>query len=123
MDVQTGKRFEAEFKNFPHADKIKISKFILHVQKNGFKGLPGRNKPSDDVPPDDPNWLEKVRYAQRYNLWHYHIGIPEYTPGCTYGDMTSKYVIHYIKGEGFIKIVDFSEHPPFKPPTEPYLKD
>lgn len=72
------------------------------------------------VPKNDPDWLNKVKYAQAYNLWHYHIGIPNYELS-EKGDYTSEYVLHYIKGENFIKIVDLSAHPPLHLPSLDYL--
>jgi len=121
MEVLLSKQFKTELKNFPKADQEKIASFILHVQRQGMKNLPGKNKPSHDVPHDDPQWLDKVSYAQQHNLWHYHIGIPQYDTSCQHGEQTSEYILHYIKGDGFIKIVDFSAHPPFKLPAETYL--
>lgn len=38
--------------------------------------LRGKDVNSDNVPHDDAKWLEKVRYAQKHALRHYHIGIP-----------------------------------------------
>ena len=111
------------YKQFPESDRKKIMMFIKHITTYGFNGLPGKNKPSDEVNKDAPNWLEKVQYAQLHNLWHYHIGIPEYEDeSLPYGRQTSEYVIHYIKGNGFIRIVDMSAHPPFKLPSLDYLK-
>lgn len=123
MDVYLGERFKSELKNYPKEDQNKIVDFLLHVKEKGFSELVGRNKPSDDVPTDDPQWLKKVSYAQKYNLWHYHIGIPEYDTSGGIGNYTSKYILHYIKGDGFIKIVDMTEHPPFNLPSDSYVKD
>ncbi|ENS5867113.1 hypothetical protein GKX74_002120, partial [Neisseria gonorrhoeae] len=81
MQVLLGEDFKRALKNHPKEDRRKIAEFIAHVQQNGLSGLPGRNKSSDNVPADDPQWLEKVRFAQRHNLWHYHIGIPKYNGG------------------------------------------
>lgn len=122
LKVYLGVKFAKNYKQFPEKDKQKIMMFIKHITTYGFNGLPGRNKLSDDVQRNDPNWLEKVQYAQLYNLWHYHIGIPDYEDEtCPNGQQTSKYVIHYMKGGGFIRIVDMSEHPPFQLPEPEYL--
>ena len=121
MEVLLSEQFKAELKNFPQLDKEKITSFILHIQHQGMENLPGKNKPSHDVPRNDPKWLDKVSYAQHHNLWHYHIGIPNYNTDCPRGEQTSEYILHYIKGDGFIKIVDFSAHPPFKLPAEKHL--
>lgn len=118
--VYFGKIFLKEMRNFPIEDILKIGDFARYVSSFGFSGLPGKNKQSDDVPREDSNWLYKVKYAQNYDLWHYHIGIPNYSDGKR-GYLTSEYVLHYIKGDGFIKIVDMTAHPPLKLPTKEYL--
>lgn len=123
MNVLLGKQFAKELLNFPDADRDLIRKFINHVKANGFDGLEGRNKSSDNVPKDDPDFVTKVQLAQRCKLWHYHIGIDEYDYDKPFGDRTSEYVVHY-KNEhtpGDIKVVDFSPHPPFRPPSAIYL--
>ncbi len=120
MNVTFGKLFNEQSKNYPLEDKRKLRLFIIHVKKHGFTGLKGRNKSSSDVPRNDPNWLAKVQYARQHNLWHYHIGIPNYEES-EKGDMVSEYILHYVKGEQEIKIVDMSSHPPFVLPSEDYL--
>ncbi|WP_460036513.1 hypothetical protein [Mannheimia haemolytica] len=59
------------------------------------------------MPTNDPYWAEKVAKAQKYSLWHYHIGIPEYDTSQGFGNYTSEYILHYVKGENFIQIVDY----------------
>ncbi len=120
MNVIFGKLFNEYFKHYPLEDKRKIRLFIIHLKQHGFDGLEGRNKSSDNVPTDDPQWAKKVQYAQEHNLWHYHIGIPCYEEGNN-GDQVSEYILHYIKGEHEIKIVDMSSHPPFELPSREYL--
>lgn len=78
MKVLYGVKFHKHLQNFPQADQLKILAFVRHVQAYGLMDLVGRNKSSDDVPRSNPNWLERVKYAQEHQLWHYHIGIPEY---------------------------------------------
>lgn len=123
MRVILGKKFREELRHFPVADQERIADFIEHVQLYGLTQLEGRNKKSDDVPKDNPNWLTKVKFAQQYDLWHYHIGIPNYDSGTAFGDRTSAYLLHYMLYDDRIKIVDFSDHPPFKLPAEDYLTD
>ncbi len=121
FDVQYGRKIANEMQYFPSKDLIKIKKFENHIKQYGFDGLEGRNKSSDNVPTDDPQWQAKVRYAQQHNLWHYHIGIPCYE-NSDQGDKVSEYVLHYIKGDNFIKIVDMNGHPPFNLPRQEYLQ-
>lgn len=123
MRVSLGKQFGKELLNYPKKDKEKIYQFILHVKENGLSGLEGRNKSSDNVHKDDPEYLKKVKLAVQYRLWHYHIGIVEYDYSKPFGDRTSEYVLHYMNElePKEIKVVDFSAHPPFRPPSASYL--
>ncbi|MFW2177973.1 MULTISPECIES: hypothetical protein [unclassified Moraxella] len=120
MEVRFGQVFLQHFQNFPKSDQLKIKEFVNHVKSLGFEGLTGRNKSSDNVPTDNPDWSKIVAYAQKNQLWHYHIGIPSYVRS-EKGDMTSEYVLHYVKGDDYIKLVDLSAHPPLKLPMESYL--
>lgn len=104
-------------------DQHKVVSFIQGYLQAGMdpKVLPGKNVSSDNVPHDDAKWLEKVRYAQKHALKHYHIGIPFYVDSGK-GYLTSEYVIHYQQiTPDHIKLVDMSWHPPLSLPTEPYL--
>lgn len=125
MRVEIGRLFGREVLNFPPEDQKKIYSFIINVQRNGLTNLEGRNKNSENVPTDDRDFVAKVRIAQTHKLWHYHIGVVDYDMTKPYGDRTSEYILHY-KNElevGVVRIVDFSSHPPFRPPSEPYLND
>lgn len=115
MKVIFTPQFKLWLKNYPKADQIKIGLFVEHVKQFGLDNLQGRNKSSDNVPTDDPNWLQKVKYTQAYRLWHYHIGIPDYAG--EFGDMTSEYILHYQRFDDEIVIVDMSAHPPFELPS------
>jgi len=84
--VGYGKIFLNKFNNLPTKDQDKILDFAEHIENKGFNSLPGRNKPSHHVSTDDSNFLEKVKHAQKYNLHHYHIGIPSYDEANEYGD-------------------------------------
>jgi len=110
------------FSNFPVNDIEKINEFVKHLSVHGFENLPGRNKPSDNVPTDDHEFIEKVKYAQDNNLHHYHIGIPHFDQSGEHGDWTSEYILHYMHLDSSIKIVDMGSHPPFSLPAEEYLK-
>lgn len=120
--VEFGVLFQKEFVNFPQQDQLEIAAFAQHLMQYGFVGLEGRNKSSDNIPTNDPNWSEKVSFAQQYQLWHYHIGIKSYDISKPFGDRTSEYVVHYQRLGDVIVLVDYSAHPPFKLPTKAYLK-
>lgn len=120
MEVTTSNDFKVKFPNFPKADKEKILTFISHVKQHGLDGLQGRNKSSDNVPTDDPNWSKKVAFAQKYQLWHYHIGIPNYAIANN-GEQVSEYILHYQRFDNEIRLVAMSYHPPFELPNENLL--
>ncbi|OOF52781.1 hypothetical protein [Rodentibacter genomosp. 2] len=122
IKVFFGQKISAEMLNFPRTDLEKIFAFKKHLENNGFEGLEGRNKCSDNVPYSDPCWSVKVAYAQKHSLWHYHIGIIKYDMNKPFGDRTSEYVVHYQRLENIVKIIDYSAHPPLNLPTENYLR-
>tara|TARA_B100001063_G_C16663066_1_gene502115 strand:+ start:23 stop:448 length:426 start_codon:yes stop_codon:yes gene_type:complete len=103
-------------------DALKVAHFVSEYLQNGFTdALRGRNKPSWVVPTDDPQWLNKVRYARELNLYHYHIGIPVYEKS-RHGDYTSEYVLHYQQLDiKTIKLVDLDDHPPMTLPSESHI--
>ncbi|MBM7072825.1 hypothetical protein JQC92_12410 [Shewanella sp. 202IG2-18] len=134
--LEASEHFKSKFKNFDKEPKSKLTFFIKTFQEGGFNSIDNviidgykiRNKSSDDVPTDDPNWLEKVKYAQEHKLWHYHAGF--YDLDCELkgydiskaGDLTSQWVIHYQKlSENNINIVDVTPHPITELPSEDKL--
>ncbi|HHL0960296.1 TPA: hypothetical protein ACQVH3_005083 [Serratia marcescens] len=122
MDILFSRAFQKNYKNFPEADRRKIWEFREHVKRIGMKNLEGRNKNSDCVNKDDPNFISKVKFAVKHDLWHYHIGIARYDTKKPFGDRTSEWVLHYINHQPEqIKVVDMGRHPPFIAPLESYL--
>ncbi|OOS24452.1 hypothetical protein B0681_07125 [Moraxella porci DSM 25326] len=119
MKVTLTPLFAKHLQNFPKADRQKILAFINHVEQFGLNNLAGRNKSSDNAPTNHPSWLNYVNYAKMHRLWHYHIGIPDYQGEL--GDLTSEYILHYIRNEDEIILVDLSSHPPFALPLPHYL--
>lgn len=120
MKVIMGSMFAQYFLNFPRQDQEQIRAFVKHVELYGLNNLKGRNKSSDHVPHHHSNWSERVAYAQKHKLWHYHIGIPNYEITQN-GEYVSEYILHYIREENEIKLVALSYHPPFELPSEQYL--
>ena len=122
--IKIGKLFQKEFKNYPNQDRKMITEFIKHVYEFGFDGLEGLNKCSDDVSKNDPDFIKKVKYAIKYNLWHYHTGIRQFDTSKPFGCRTSEYVLHYqlLEDGKEVRIIDYSSHPPFKLPKQEYLE-
>lgn len=118
VNVSVTEHFKARYKMFPRANREKISAFISEVMNSGFANLEGRNKFSDDVSTDDPDFIAKVRFVNEHCLWHYHVGIHDYEPGTPYGDRTSMFVLHYKRIDpANISVNHLSPHPPFTLPT------
>jgi len=118
VDARLTEHFKARYQSFPPKNRKKISSFLVHVMKNGFDGLEGRNKFSDDVSTDDPEFVIKVKFVREHCLWHYHIGIHEYEPDTDFGDRTSMFVLHYSRmAANVVRVAHMSPHPPFTLPT------
>lgn len=119
IDAKLTEHFKNRYKKFPPKNRKKISAFLVHVIKNGFDGLEGRNKFSDDVSTNDVDFVEKVKFVRENCLWHYHIGIHEYDKTNEVGDWTSMFVLHYSRIEpNLVRVAHMSPHPPFRLPTK-----
>lgn len=118
IDAALTPQFAKRVQGYPRQNRLKILNFIRHLQSFGFDNLPGRNKPSDDISKDSPDFIGVVRFVREHCLWHYHIGIHEYELGTPHGDQTSMFVLHYSrKRPDFVRVVHMSAHPPFEQPT------
>ncbi|WP_412500761.1 hypothetical protein [Shewanella chilikensis] len=135
--LEASENIKKKIKKFGKKPKARITFFIDEFQRGGFaaidnvviNGYKVRNKASDEVPKDDPEWLTKVKLAQDNNLWHFHLGF--YDIDCDIdgycisnkGDLTSQWVIHYQKlSDHHIHMVDITPHPPFNLPDEKHLR-
>lgn len=113
--VDMSKAFAEIYVRLPANAADFVDEFIGHFEQHGEAGLPGRFKASHHVPTDDPLWLKKVKFAQAYNLHHYHVGYPEYDTARERGDWTSKYVLHVTLTpcRTETRLVGWGPHPPF----------
>ncbi len=105
-------QFSKEFSNYPQDQQDKILEFIEIFEIYGLKGqfprYPGKISHS---------WAglafidARYRYAKKHDLWHYHIGIPEYQRKHP-KFLTSDYVLHFQwPDEGtHIDIIDVCYH-------------
>lgn len=120
QNLETSKSPQKHPKEEP--DALKVAYFMSEYLNDGWNGnLVGKNVPSDNVPTEDPNWLQKVKYAQQHSLYHYHVGVPFYKPSDN-GYYTSEYVVHYQQLNDYhIKLVDLDPHPPLNLPSESML--
>lgn len=115
--------FSAEFtyyydKVFTNTKLDLIDDFIDHYELNGLKGWKGRIAKSSNVPNQYPDALSRIDLAMKYNLYHAHIGLPEWKtrPGFPYS--TSSEVLHFQKvSHKEIKLLTVSTHNPMDLPT------
>ncbi|ENW85180.1 hypothetical protein F908_00079 [Acinetobacter sp. NIPH 284] len=90
-----GKQFAVEFGNYPENQQDKILDFTDVYEKyglNDFSKYQGKISQS---------WrgIDKTHpiydYAYSNNLWHYHIGIPEYVKSKYNNYLTSDMILHF----------------------------
>lgn len=93
-----------------------VADFALYVEAHGVRGLQGRNKSSVLPNPHTQKEQAHAKFAQKYCLWHYHLGVPSYIEQAN-GDLTSEYILHYCYYDDVIVLVDISTHPPFELPS------
>lgn len=123
VDVEYSLFFLSKIKSLSNAEKKLIGNFVSSLRNNGFRGLPGKNKPSTGVSKKHVNRIKLIQFAIDNGLHHYHIGYESYLKeNKEFGEWTSKYVVHYSKKETRkIKLIDYSKHPPFKLPSSKSL--
>jgi hypothetical protein len=121
--------FAVEFTRYPQDQQNAILKFALTFQEYGlddFSKYEGKISPSwKGLAPTEPRY----HYAFSNNLWHYHVGIPDYRPskhGNNY--LTSDYVVHFqVNSKNHITLVDILFHyhadGRFHLPSEKYLNN
>lgn len=107
--------FDDILENCDEQTQNAVDEFVFHVKKYGLKKLKGRNK-SSAVPSTTKKGIARYKFAQKHCLWHYHLGVPEYVEQSV-GDFTSEMIVHYIRFDAFIVLIDIDKHPPFVLPT------
>ena len=111
MNVTFGRKIKEHLPRYSDKDRQKILDFAIHVRQYGLNLLEGKNKRSDGFSDNDPDFSQKIALVKEYNLWHYHIGIPTYRDSLSGDYKTSEYILHYIKGLDYIRIVNLDRHP------------
>lgn len=117
MNITYSKSFIVKAQSLSNAEKKLIGDFITSLKGSGFRGLPGRNKPSTGVSKNHVDRVKLIQYALLNGLCHYHIGHKSYNTTKPFGDWTSEFVVHYSnKNPAAVKLVAYGGHPPFKLP-------
>ncbi|UNU74233.1 hypothetical protein LU293_04890 [Moraxella nasovis] len=103
MNVVFSHHFKKQFSTLNDQARQAILDFIKHARQHGLKGLQGRNKSS--IPPTvrTKRQRDDFAFAQKYCLWHYHIGVPYYVGND--GDKTSEMILHYQRLDDEIRLL------------------
>lgn len=104
-------RFAIEFENYTLDQQTAVLKFLDIFEQYGLKDFSVyQGKFSPSWKGLDPN-SDKFKYAFKNKLWHYHIGLPEYTKSQFFEYHTSDWVLHFIKfSDDYIVLVDLYQH-------------
>lgn len=101
----------------------KIDDFIDHFQQNGLWGWVGKLGPSNKVPLNVPDRDEIIAYAEKYSLWHAHIGEPCFEDTIHGRYKTSDWVLHFQRFNGnHIRLIELGYHRPMDLPSEALLQ-
>ena len=101
----------------------KIDDFIEHVESNGLHGWIGKVGNSNKVPDTYENKDEIVKKANKYNLWHAHLGDPIFKDSYYGNYKVSDWVIHFQRfSNTHIKLLELGYHNPMNLPDNSYLK-
>jgi hypothetical protein len=125
LEVRLSGFFSDLYDQLPDRDLDLIDAFWDHCERYGHESWKGKVKPSWDLPWDYPFRSQRVSHAREHNLWHAHIGFPEWKPSknlnATY--QVSDWVIHFqnFSTVGYIKLVGYGFHNPFHLPDLTHL--
>lgn len=108
---QLGIQFQVEFQWYPQNQKEAVLKFIETYQQHGlgdFSKYTGKVSPSyKNIDKLDPIY----DFTFTNNLWHYHLGLPEYLKSKYNDYLTSDMILHFQrKATDHIKLLDITWH-------------
>jgi hypothetical protein len=107
-----GKQFAVEFGRYPENQQDKILDFTDVYEEFGlrdFSKYQGKISPSwRGIDKTDPIY----NYTYSNNLWHYHIGIPDYIKSKYNNYLTSDMILHFQRKQQIdhIRLVDITWH-------------
>lgn len=97
----------------------RIDDFIEHVEANGVHNWVGKVSRSDNVPEQAEDRDKIISYAQQYNLWHAHIGDPDFDETEHGRYKVSDWVIHFQYFNNYhIKLLELDSHNPMSLPKQ-----
>lgn len=114
FQAHPGPLFDVEFENYPEDQQKAIYAFVQIYNEHGLEDItkyPGKIGPTWKAPGTAADYEARRAYALEHQLWHYHLGIPEYKKS-PHGDwLTSDFVLHFQKdGKYSITLVDTYWH-------------
>lgn len=123
--VVFGKTFNLYFaERFPDKTVKLIDDFVEHFEVNGFNGWMGKIAPSYRVPANYVDREKIILKATHHDLWHVHIGDPNWKKS-QYGDYcVSEWVIHFKRINHYkIKLIELGWHNPMLLPSDDLLNE
>lgn len=122
--VEVGEAFVLKYNGLPQDQRQLIQAFVTHYRSNGLEGWRGKVAKTDNVPMSDPDRSHKIWWANRHNLWHAHVGHPDWSPGQNpyVKYETSDWVVHFQKVSAqLIALIDYDHHNPMSMPIRSML--
>lgn len=118
-EVGYGRTLRSLLGTYAPAIKSLVLDFDDHFEKKGLNGWKGKCCSSDNVPYHYANSAEISNFARERNLWHAHIGYPEWRkPAKGKNAYTSNFVIHFQKvSEYKIILLSVGMHDPMIIPS------
>lgn len=118
--VGFGKTFNKYYSTaFPENTLDLIDDFIEHYEEHGFTGWKGKIGPSNKVPENYPNRNSLIAKANKYNLWHVHIGDPRWNPTPHGKYLTSDWVLQFKRVDRYkIVLLELGWHNPLLLPSD-----
>lgn len=123
--VAFGKTFNKYYtESFSDKTLNLIDDFIEHFEENGFKKWKGKISPSNRVPETYEDRQKLIDKADKYCLWHVHIGDPKWNPTPHGKYFTSEWVLQFKKvGKYKIVLLELGWHNPFLLPSDDICKE
>lgn len=123
-EVAFGKTFNNYYaKSYSEKTLDLIDDFLDHYEVYGLGGWKGKISPSNRVPLNYENRNELIKKANHYNLWHVHIGDPQWEVPSHGKFLTSEWVIQFRRLGHKIVLLELSWHNPMYLPNDEILEE
>lgn len=118
--VAFGKTFNKYYNDsFPETTLDLIDDFIDHYEVHGFSGWIGKIAPSNRVPESYKNRDALIAKANKFKLWHVHIGDPKWNPTPHGKYLTSDWVLHFKRLDNYkLVLLELGWHNPMLLPSD-----